>query len=52
MIRNVGGYHLRLLWNDLQALEPDENGIIHFSFGGWKRQFDIAEDAEAPEMSV
>lgn len=45
----VGGYELRKLWNELQALTPDENGIVHFNFRRFKYVADIADDAIVPE---
>jgi hypothetical protein len=49
MIKLVGGYHLRLLWIELQKLKPDENGNIIFNLERFKRIYDIAPDATAPE---
>ena len=46
MFKIVGGYHLRLLWADIQKLQPDENGNIIFNFERFKRIHDIAPDAE------
>ncbi len=43
------GRYLGLLWKQLQGLQPDENGIIHFNFDYWKRVHDIAPDATVPE---
>ncbi len=49
MIKLVGSYHTRKLYQELQTLKPDENGIIHFNFEQWKRIHDIAPDAIVPE---
>ena len=49
MRKLVGLYHARKLWEELQALKPDENGIIHFDFEQFKRIHDIAPDAIVPE---
>jgi hypothetical protein len=49
MFKIVGGHHLRLLWADIQKLQPDENGNIIFNFARFKRIHDIAPDAE-PEQ--
>jgi len=46
MFKIVGGHHLRLLWVDIQKLQPDENGNIIFNFVRFKRIHDIAPDAE------
>jgi hypothetical protein len=49
MKKLVGLYHLRLLWLELQKIEPDENGNILFNLERFKRIHDIAPDATAIE---
>lgn len=45
----VGGYDLKRLWEELQKCKPDNNGFILFNFDRWKRVYDVAPDATAPE---
>lgn len=49
MKKLVGLYVLGKLWQELQGLTPDSNGIIRFNFERFKRVHDIAPDAIVPE---